>query len=135
MVISPALHFEDESLMTKVQRFQSTLPAEDFWVRAVPLPVTCQNDPDRVQFPMLAQEVCAAETMRVDVPDSHGGSEGCRSGSYGTVAPELSHPQSGLIREPRYLVRCSDHQGIVTTSPVHLTFPNLAYPCATLASK
>lgn len=106
MLISPALHFEDQSLMTKVQRFQCTLPAEDFWVRAVPLPVTCQNDPDRMQFPMLTQEVCPAKTMWIDIPDSHGCIRG-RSFKIEVRQEASAFPSSiSLICEPRHPVCC-----------------------------
>lgn len=39
--------------MTKEECFKSAFPAEDFWVRAVALSVTCQNDPDRMQLSVL----------------------------------------------------------------------------------
>ena len=67
----PYGHLRDQRFVPRIQYTQLTCPALGFGVIAVPFLVRRQNAPYGVEFPVLAQQVLAAQVLWMNVPDTH----------------------------------------------------------------
>lgn len=82
--VSSVFHLPPDALVAAVECRKLAPPAQGLWMPRVSVPSAREDGPDRVDLPMLAEEVVPAEHMGWEVPDAqrpHFPSHGCAEGA------------------------------------------------------
>src|SRR5262245_8257982 len=71
MSIPTSVHFNNKRFMPSIQGLQLSLPSQRLWMMRITLLAIHDHRPDRMQLPMLPQQMIPAQSLWRDIPNSH----------------------------------------------------------------
>jgi hypothetical protein len=71
MLVPANGHLPDKRGMPAIQRFQLALPAQRFRMTRIAFFAVDQHRPNRMQLPVLAEQMVPAQSLRGNIPDPH----------------------------------------------------------------